>query len=378
MEKNRNSTDSNIRISRQELYNLVWSKPLVHLAKDYQLSDVGLAKICRRHNIPLPPMGYWAKLAHGHSVKHVPLPVLNKGKMDDIEFTMKDPAVLDEIETDGSQENLISEAIGHSFIKLLEFKKEFHPLIVTTQKELREHLKTYKKIEEGQRIYIHNISVTKSSSDRALSLMNMLFQIVEANALPITRKLGYKGGTYINVDGVDVQVDLKEKTKRSENPDQRAYHKYIFHPTGILYFELTNFYIHGARRMWSDTPLTKLEEMINEVASGIVIAAILGKKRDEEWERSRKEAEGERERGRLVEEQKKKEHEKVNALMDDVQKWQSSVILRDYIRAVEEKYASIAMTAEEKSELERWIAWAKDKANICDPVKKQPWNTESS
>jgi len=32
--------------SRVELFDLVWSKPMTHLAKELGLSDVGLRKIC--------------------------------------------------------------------------------------------------------------------------------------------------------------------------------------------------------------------------------------------------------------------------------------------------------------------------------------------
>ena len=43
---------------RQELYDLVWREPLRTLAKTLHISDVRLAKICRRANIPLPGLGY--------------------------------------------------------------------------------------------------------------------------------------------------------------------------------------------------------------------------------------------------------------------------------------------------------------------------------
>jgi Phage integrase family len=56
------------RISRTALYELIWSSPVSTVAAAYGVSDVGLAKACRRANIPLPERGYWAKLAAGHSV----------------------------------------------------------------------------------------------------------------------------------------------------------------------------------------------------------------------------------------------------------------------------------------------------------------------
>jgi hypothetical protein len=46
------------RITRRDLYDEVWATPMLNLAKKYGLSDVGMAKLCRRHNIPLPGRGY--------------------------------------------------------------------------------------------------------------------------------------------------------------------------------------------------------------------------------------------------------------------------------------------------------------------------------
>ena len=47
------------------LYKLVWSKPVSSLAKQFGISDVGLAKACKRARIPLPMRGYWVKVAVG-------------------------------------------------------------------------------------------------------------------------------------------------------------------------------------------------------------------------------------------------------------------------------------------------------------------------
>jgi hypothetical protein len=48
-------------LTRQALYDLVWSMPMTKLAESLGLSDVGLAKICDRHRVPTPQRGYWAK-----------------------------------------------------------------------------------------------------------------------------------------------------------------------------------------------------------------------------------------------------------------------------------------------------------------------------
>jgi len=48
------------RLTRSELHNLVWSQPMQRLAKQFSVSDVALAKSCRRAEIPMPKRGYWA------------------------------------------------------------------------------------------------------------------------------------------------------------------------------------------------------------------------------------------------------------------------------------------------------------------------------
>lgn len=49
-----------IKIAREHLYSRVWETPLLHLAKDYGINDVGLRKVLDRFEIPRPPAGYWA------------------------------------------------------------------------------------------------------------------------------------------------------------------------------------------------------------------------------------------------------------------------------------------------------------------------------
>ena len=62
-------------LNREDLYAQVWSTPMRRLAEKYGISDVGLAKICKKHHIPRPPVGYWAKKEFGKAVEQPPLPV---------------------------------------------------------------------------------------------------------------------------------------------------------------------------------------------------------------------------------------------------------------------------------------------------------------
>lgn len=57
------------RYDREQLYRQVWEQPMQKLAKEYGISDVALAKTCRKLLVPVPGRGFWAKKDAG-----VPLP----------------------------------------------------------------------------------------------------------------------------------------------------------------------------------------------------------------------------------------------------------------------------------------------------------------
>lgn len=71
-------------MNRAALYALVWEKAVTHVAKDFGVSDVAIRKICIKHGVPTPPLGYWAKLKHGKRVVQPPLPPLKKGQSDSV------------------------------------------------------------------------------------------------------------------------------------------------------------------------------------------------------------------------------------------------------------------------------------------------------
>ena len=60
-------------LSREELFALVWEKPTVEVAKELGVSDVAVAKLCARLQVPKPPRGYWARIECGQTPRRTPL-----------------------------------------------------------------------------------------------------------------------------------------------------------------------------------------------------------------------------------------------------------------------------------------------------------------
>ncbi len=62
------------RITREELYQLVWDKPMIRVAEEFGITGNGLAKVCDRLDVPYPPRGHWAKKEAGKPVVTLKLP----------------------------------------------------------------------------------------------------------------------------------------------------------------------------------------------------------------------------------------------------------------------------------------------------------------
>jgi hypothetical protein len=73
-----------VRLDRKTLFGQVWNQPVEKVAKEWGLSGRGLAKVCQRARIPVPPRGYWAKVQHGMHARRPSLPELPPGEVDEI------------------------------------------------------------------------------------------------------------------------------------------------------------------------------------------------------------------------------------------------------------------------------------------------------
>lgn len=112
-----------ITLDREVLYREVWERPISKVAKDYGLSDVGLAKACTRLRVPTPPRGYWARLEAGQSPRIPPLPPTKGRVCEEIDVRTREPA---------PNVDLIPEPT----IVVADNLRGMHPLIRATQGEL--------------------------------------------------------------------------------------------------------------------------------------------------------------------------------------------------------------------------------------------------
>ena len=70
-----------MQLTREELYELVWSEPRTMLAKKFGVSDVWVAKQCAHAHVPMPAAGHWAQLRNGRAVRRPALPMRLPGQL---------------------------------------------------------------------------------------------------------------------------------------------------------------------------------------------------------------------------------------------------------------------------------------------------------
>lgn len=210
-----------IRLTRRELYDLVWSEPMRTLAARYAVSDVGLAKACRRMKVPVPGRGYWRRKATGHPVIQERLPALPASAgadLREIVLTARADEVLAAVDVAGAggftvdapppatptdRQAAYEADPAHRILvaDTLEAAAPLHPLVRQTQAALRRA----KPLDRGLiRPVIADVEVvgaargrrpasagaldvlvTPASVDRALRVLDALVKALETRGYPV-------------------------------------------------------------------------------------------------------------------------------------------------------------------------------------------------
>jgi hypothetical protein len=61
------------RVTREELYEAVWSKTITTLIKEWKTNNLQVIEACRRLQVPRPKPAYWQRIIRGRLVKRKPL-----------------------------------------------------------------------------------------------------------------------------------------------------------------------------------------------------------------------------------------------------------------------------------------------------------------
>lgn len=366
-------------VTRQELYGKVWEKPLVEVAPQYGLSDVGLAKVCHALDIPTPPRGYWAKLQYGQEVHRVPLPPSTSGHEQTYVINERNVTKRERV-PDDLRDTLIKDLRLGQPIRVPERMRNPHPLVQATSMAL-EHAEP---TETGV-LCIHpekgiDIRVSPAQMRRALRVLDTIVKAMEERGFGIGIRSKWAQQPYFLVYGEEVEFRFEESLRRIEHvltkyelQQKQRYgavhtHKWDYVPTGLLALGIEGAAAEGYQKVWGDTQKKKIENRINEAVLGIV--AVAGKAREYRLAREEEARRRHEEQIRIEEEQRRLrlEQERFAQLEKEAELWGRSRQLKEYIAEVRQGAAGV--DADRLQVLLEWVDWATAYADQLDPVPR--------
>lgn len=366
--------EETISLTRQELYEQVWSEPIVHLSKFYSLSDVGLSKICKKMDIPVPGRGYWEKKHHGHDADRTPLPPFKGPGNGKIRITIREKN--DDIE-DEFQDRIVFEGLPENHISVKKSSlKNPHRLVERTEVCLKKNKPDHKGLLYTYDKDCLDLVVSPRNLDRALKIYDALIKACEVRGYAISmRNYERNNRTIVSVLGENIEIGIRErctekKTDESKNKSS-VYQWREYGPSGSLSLLIKNAW-HAQQKSWNDGKCQVIEDCLNDFLEGLVRAAASEKAMREKREEEKRERQ---EKIRLYEQAKKEQEEeqnKVKKLRQEATDWNEAQRIRDYIYATKEKAISNGDEIHSDSGLGKWLTWANQQADRIDPLAKSP------
>lgn len=200
-------------ITREYLYELVWSKPMTKVGDQFDVSGSYMARVCSVLRVPRPERGYWAKLAHGKGPTRQPLPEAQPG---DQIFWSKDG-------------DLRLAPVIKPVVPLKPRITRLAPRVVGTHAligDAKKHFESSRKIDEGQYLkpykkLLVDITASKAGLDKALAFANDFFNALES------------AGHRVVLAPVSEQFrrdHVDEHEQPEKRPDHYYYHRGLWSP----------------------------------------------------------------------------------------------------------------------------------------------------
>lgn len=362
-------------VSRQDLFDQVWSKPMRALAAEYGVSATHLKSICVSLDIPVPIQGHWNKVAAGKPV--APKPALpDAGDIPD--------AVTIMASGDRSwrgRRALVAEYAAK--IGKVRLTKNLHPLIapLATDKEARwEHRGMIANRTLSEAV---ERSEQSSTGKRRLMLVSSLFWKLEDYGF-VLQLADNREFVAKHKDG-HINFKLQEalklelvKSEFSNNPLARLLGRtryQVYHLTDLLFFQITSYNAGAGTRFIRETYPGELDGRLPEVIAMLLVARDV-QIEDAEDDKARQKCEAEA-RERAAQERRRQEEQarlvaldraRFNAFVDAGERWHRINQVRSFLDEVRRMAPTKASPIEGRSIVE-WCDWAEQRLNERDPLK---------
>lgn len=361
------------RVTREELYALVWARPMSRLAEEFGISGNGLAKVCDRLDVPYPPRGYWAKKAAGKPTVTFKLPLRKSGVLDatDIYPTPPKTAPLPD-----SAHAASAAAVKVEGITVPETMDDLHPRVKAW---LAEHKKEQREREiEGRRRGRDSWwarSPIPDLTERDLyrfRVSSAIFKGVEKaggkiESAPISGRVSFL------IDGHKVECNIVEKLVKSLKPREQTegwtaypgHHQSGLASSGFLRVAFTSYVL--GKPHWIETDKRKIADMLPDIIGTIMAAGPALERQRIEREESHRRYEEEQARRYEAQRLKEIDDKRWKRFQEFASNFEQRDRLLPFITELETRLAAEGDVTIGERTLSEWIGWARARAEVLDP-----------
>ena len=377
------ATSMDAEFTRRELYDLVWSQPMRTVAARLGISDVALAKHCKKADIPVPERGYWARKQAGKRTVQIALPPRFPGTSDRIGGSadsnywgpdwaerFKEVAIPPVPTFD--EDMLSVEQRARKLVGQVRCRRAFepaHPLVAKLLTHDDERRQNFAKWRSDYYAPKYDTGIER----RRLLVINAVFlaaaRLVCRPSMS-TSKYGQDASGErdigITIGRSHVYFTVEPIKSRKEGQKERL----------SLAFgtarDRTN-----TNKLWEDGDESPLEDQLTEVLVEMLVCAetryrdglirhrkwIIERKAEAEAELKRRQDEAERKAREL---QERLERERIRRLLSQAKALDHANQIRAYVESARLQFSDILMA---QAEFEKWASWAQQEADRIDPFK---------
>jgi hypothetical protein len=415
--------DAPLALSREDLYELAWSKPISELAKDFGISDVGLAKRCRKLGIPLPGRGYWARVDAGQNPYKAQLPKREPQYGDYKALKVApSPGAFGHNGTSTPAEPSEDRATIAAKIAVLDIPQSsaVHDCLAPVKRTAllckrfsRVGLKFAHDEKSGP---IVELRVTDEAAERALLLADSILRAAAAlgwefdvpkalyekqSRTPADDDLWPERTTEypalqsvygrLLIDGEQVAFFVEERYREqayvpTERELKREQREYGYHAprkvsvaTGalrVIRLDTYQVYKDPDKRIWYDRKGSRVEDQLADILLGLYELAASIRERRAESERKAREAEAEQRRKEEREAIQAAHQKLIKQLETDAGAWHRARYLRRYVTALRRRLRDQNLCVSFRKETVNFLDWAESYINQLDPLEPAPRTRE--
>jgi len=412
-----------ITLPRSALYELVWTKPVTELSKEFGISDVALAKRCRSIKIPLPPRGYWARVAAGQKPRRPSMPPFGTDRKSGVKQTpgtslpgyvttrdaegrpSDEPAINFDPDrtTPGASPNFAladAELPTVGIAPTTDLAATFD-IVKRTARHYKHPNRADLKFTRGEAHGpVLHLSVSPDSLERALLFADTFLRAAAEQGWhpmppkdPDPPRYGYSRApepshagpqfAELDVEGRHIQFQIEERAevrdlpptatdlaKQKRNPYFRPERRTETVWSGRLRLKRPrpDYQYHLDGKSWFETKTRTLDVLIPRVLADFRAVAARMQEVDERLERERLEVERQQRIRKELAERREANQKFICELEHQAGAWHRAQFLRRYIRAARRALGADSITLELHGQPTDFLAWAEQYIDQLDPL----------